>query len=246
VSKNTNQRFWEIDLLRGIAVIMMIIFHVLFDLKYFDIYRLDLYSGVYQLAFYPFAIVFLLLVGISLTLSYSSANSKLTIKQLQLKYLKRGLKIFGLGLIITLVSWFYIQEGFIIFGVLHCIGISIILAYPFLRFRYQSLVMGAILILVGLILMNFTFDFYWLIWLGFTPANFYTVDYFPLLPYFGVVLIGIFIGNSLYPNYKRGFPIKDLSKLMVVRFICFLGRNSLIIYFLHQPLIIGFIYLILL
>ena len=123
-----------------------------------------------------------------------------------MKYLQRGLKIFGLGLIITLATWIWPGEGFIVFGALHCIGISIILAYPFLRFRYQNLLLGIILISIGIILKNFTFDFYWLLWLGFTPSTFYTVDYFPLLPWLGVVLIGIFVGNIIYPNFKRRLP----------------------------------------
>jgi len=240
------KRFWEIDSLRGIAVVMMIVFHMLYDLNYFNIYKLELYSGFFLWFFYPFAIVFLLLVGVSLTLSYSKASKKLTKKQLQLKYIKRGLKIFGLGLIITLVTMIYLREGFIVFGVIHCIGISIILAYPFLKFRYQNLVLGIILVILGLILKNYTFDFYWFFWLGFIPSNFYTVDYFPLLPWFGVVLIGIFLGNSLYPNYKRRFHLKDLSGFIFIRFICFLGRNSLIIYFIHQPILIGLIHLFML
>jgi len=243
---NNTKRFWEIDLLRGIAVIMMIIFHILYDLNYFNIYKLELYSGLFLLIFYPFAMVFLLLVGVSLTLSYSKANKKLTKKQLQLKYLKRGLKIFGLGMLITLATWIYLKEGFIIFGVLHCIGISIILAHYFIQLRYQNLILGATFILIGILLKNFTFDFYWLVWLGFIPSNFYTVDYFPLLPWLGVVLIGIFLGNSLYPNHKRRFHLKDYTDFIFVRFICFLGRNSLIIYFAHQPILIGFIHLFLL
>jgi uncharacterized membrane protein len=244
VGKNSINRIWEIDFLRGFAIIMMIIFHILFDIKYFDIYRLDLYHGIYQLIFYPFAIVFLILVGISLTLSYSKVNNILSKRQLLIKYQMRGLKIFGLGLIITIVSWLYIQDGFIVFGVLHCIGLSIILSYPLINYRYKSLISGIVIIFIGLFLMNYTFNFSWLIWLGFTPSYFYTVDYFPIFPYFGVVLIGIFIGNSVYPNHKRNFQLKDLSKIKIIKFICFLGRNSLIIYFLHQPIILGFLYLL--
>ena len=243
---NDTKRFWEIDSLRGIAVTMMIIFHILYDLNYFNILKLDLYSGIFLLAFYPFAVVFLLLVGVSLTLSYSRASKKLAKKPLLSKYLKRGLKIFGFGLLTTLATWFYLQEGFIVFGVLHCIGISIILAYPFLQLRYQNLLLGTLLILAGIILKNLTFDFHWLLWLGFKPTNFYTVDYFPLLPWFGVVLIGIFLGNTLYPNYKRKYHLKDHSNLILIRFICLLGRNSLIIYFLHQPILIIIIHLTLL
>ena len=173
----------------------------------------------------------------------SNAKKILTKKGLQLKYIKRGLKIFGLGMLITLVSWIYLAEGFIIFGALHCIGISIIFAYYFLHIRYLNLLIGVICIFTGVILKTITFDFYWLLWLGFKPSQFYTVDYFPLLPWFGVVLIGIFLGNSLYPHYKRIFKLKNLLKLKIIKSVCLLGQRSLIIYFLHQPIILIIIHL---
>jgi uncharacterized membrane protein len=240
--KKSNNRFWEIDFLRGIAVIMMIIFHLLYDLNYFDIYKIDLFSGYFLIYLNFGATIFLLLVGISLSLSYSRSNKSLAKKELQSKYIFRGLKIFALGLVITLVSWLYLTEGFVIFGVLHCIGLSIILAYPFLRFRYLNLALGSVLIFVGIVLKNFTFDFNWLIWLGFSPSQFYTIDYFPLLPWFGVVLIGIFLGNVLYPNFKRMFKLRELGQQKAVSMFCFLGRYSLIIYFIHQPILLALIY----
>ena len=147
---NKIRRFWEIDTLRGIAIVVMIIFHTLYDLNYFKLYKIELYSIPLFLFFLPFAVIFLSLVGISLTLSYSRASKILTKRQLQIKYLKRGLKIFGLGLLITLATWIYLDEGFVIFGALHCIGTSIILVYPFLQFRYKNLLIGIILILAGL------------------------------------------------------------------------------------------------
>ena len=239
-------RFWEIDLLRGIAVIMMIVFHVLYDLYFFNIFKIVLYSGFLLWYVYSIGLIFILLVGICLTLSYTKAKKKLTKKEVKLKFLFRGIKIFVLGLVITFATFLYLPKGFILFGVLHCIGISIILAYPFLQLHIQNLLFGVILISAGLYLKTFTVNFPWLIWLGFTPRQFYTVDYFPLLPWFGVILIGIFIGNKLYSGYKRRFNLIDLSRFRFVRSLCFIGRHSLIIYFLHQPIIIMLLYIFLL
>jgi len=244
VNSKSKERFWEIDLLRGIAIIMMITYHIIFDLSYLKIYTIDIHSAPVLLFLYPIGTTFLLLMGISLTLSYSRAQKALTEKQLQLKFLKRGLGVFGLGLIITFVTWIYLKEGFIIFGILHCIGISIILAYPLIKYRFENLAIGTILIILGIFLRTVTFDFNWLLWLGFIPTGFYTLDYFPLLPWFGVVLIGIFIGNALYEDNKRKFKLKDISQNIAIRFMCFLGRHSLIIYLLHQLIIIAIIHLI--
>jgi len=244
MSKKSYARFWEIDFLRGIAIIMMIFFHILYDINYFGIYYLELYSGYILIYLYSIGTIFLFLVGISLSLSYGRAIKKPIEKNLFFKFLKRGFKIFLLGLIITLFTWIFLDRGFIVFGVLHCIGFSIILSYPFLRLRFFNILFGSIIILIGIILNFFTFDFYWLIWAGFTTKQFYTVDYFPLFPWFGVILIGIFFGNYLYPNYKRKFKIRNFQEFKIIRFLGLLGRNSLIIYFLHQPIIFSILYLI--
>lgn len=241
--KNINERFWEIDFLRGIAIIMMIIFHILFDLVFFKIVKFNLYSGPNLLFLYSIGILFLLLVGISLCLSYSRVKNILSKRQIWLKFIKRGTMIFCLGLIITIITWFYLGRGFIIFGVLHCIGLSIIFSIPFLKYKFRNLFLGVIFIFIGIVLKTMVFNFYWFLWLGFVPSRFYTVDYFPILPWFGVILIGIFIGNILYTDYKRNYYIIDFSKNKIVKIFCFLGRYSLVIYFIHQPLIFILIYL---
>lgn len=237
-------RFWEIDLLRGVAIIMMIVYHIIYDLNYFNIVKIEMKSPLVLLFLYPIGTLFLLLVGISLTLSYSRVKERFTKRELRIKFLLRGLKIFGLGLVITLVSWLVVPEAFIVFGILHCIGICIILAFPFLHLQSKNLPIGVVLIGIGVYLKTLTFNFYWLVWLGFIPVGFFSIDYFPLLPWFGVVLIGIFVGSMLYPNHERSFKLKDLSNYLPVRFLGFLGRHSLVIYLIHQPIILGLIFLL--
>jgi len=236
------RRIWEIDFLRGIAIIMMIAFHVLYYINFFNIYYVNLSTFLFLIFNYSIGTIFLLLVGISLTISYSMAKTKLTERGLKFKYLKRGLRIFLLGLLITCVTWYFLVEGFVIFGVLHCIGISIILSYQFLKYRFLNLVLGIICIIIGFLLYDLEFDFYWLVWLGFKPYGFYTIDYFPILPWFGVILIGIYLGNNLYVKRKRTYYIKDLTGNVIVRFLMYLGRHSLIIYFLHHIILLSIIY----
>ncbi len=99
------------------------------------------------------------LMGVSLTLSNSRAQitGKYREGGLFKKYLKRGLKIFSLGLLITLATWIFIPQEFIIFGVLHFIGISIILSYPFLKSKYLNLFLGIGLIIIGDLSWKFYF-----------------------------------------------------------------------------------------
>ena len=243
MDRKLTKRFWEIDFLRGISIAKMVIYHLLYNLNYFGQYAINLNSTFWLYASVNRPI-FIFLVGISLTLSFSKAKkSFMNEKRLFLKYLIRGLKIFSWGLIITLVTRVFLREGYVVFGVLHLIGISIILAYPFLRLRLWNLIIGILLIFLGLHLKDLTFNFYWLVWLGLKPVHFYSVDYFPLLPWFGVVLMGIFFGNLFYPDRSRKFHLPDFSDFYIIKSFCFLGKRSLFIYLIHQPLIIAFLYL---
>ena len=148
-------------------------------------------------------------------------------------------------MLITFITWLFLEEGIILFGILHFIGVSIILAYPFLRFRYiNSLLIGVVIILIGLYLRNFTFDSPWMLWLGLRPHDFYTLDYFPVFPWLGVNLIGVSTGNFLYPSYTRKFNIQDVSSYLPVRLGCMFGKKSLFIYLVHQPVLIGLLYLL--
>ena len=245
MGKNHKSRFWEVDFLRGLALIMMVLYHLIYNFHYFAQYNIKVYSGFWLYFARTTATIFIFLVGVSLTLSFSKAHCKIkNNKELFLIFLKRGLKVFSWGLIITIITWFFLREGFIIFGILHFIGISIILAYLFLKLHFLNLLIGIIFIFIGQYLKGFSFSFYWLIWLGFKPDNFYTVDYFPLFPWFGVVLIGVFFGNLAYSNYSRKFQLPDFSDFSLIRLLCFFGRHSLFIYLIHQPLIILLLYFI--
>ncbi|MGM0510283.1 MAG: heparan-alpha-glucosaminide N-acetyltransferase [Thermoplasmatota archaeon] len=234
-------RFWEIDALRGIAVLMMITFYAAFDIYFFGDIGLDIHRTMWWLLARITAAVFIVLVGVSLTLSLSRLG-KVQKNEIIKKYLKRGLKIFSWGLLITGITWIFLRESFIIFGILHFIGISIILAVPFLERRYSNLLLGAILFLIGVILYTMEFDFSYLIWLGFQPEGLYTLDYFPLLPWFGVVLIGIFIGNMFYADFERKIDLPDLSQTPPFKQLAFLGKHSLLIYLIHQPLLLILLY----
>jgi len=245
ILKKGKDRFWEIDFLRGFAIILMIFFHILYDLNFFSITNFRIYSGIILYIARLSASIFVILAGISLSISYSKSKNWLKTNDIILKFIKRGLIILFLGMIISVITWFYIPRGFVVFGILHFIGISIILSLIFIRYRFINIIFGLFFIIVGFYLKSLTFDFNILIPLGFIPNNFWTIDYFPLFPWFGIFLIGISIGNIIYPDFKRKYEIKDLSKNLLVKSFCFLGRNSLLIYFLHQPIIIGIITILL-
>ncbi|HEX3014045.1 MAG TPA: heparan-alpha-glucosaminide N-acetyltransferase [Methanobacterium sp.] len=247
MNPSLNKRFWEVDSLRGLAIVMMVVFHFIFDLNYFGIYSFNTSSGFLWWFARITASMFIFLVGVSLSLSYARTtilNRNITEKELFLKYLKRGLKIFSYGLLITASTYIFIGDGFIVFGILHFIGIAIILEYVFIKRKYTNLFLGLAFIAAGIFLTCFRFNFYGFLWLGFIPNNFYTVDYFPLLPWLGIVSFGIFLGNTLYEKYVRQFKLPDLSSNLAVRISSFLGKHSLLIYLIHQPIIVVLLFLL--
>ncbi|PKG31543.1 MAG: hypothetical protein CW742_12870 [Methanoregula sp.] len=127
-------------------------------------------------------------------------------------------------------------KGYARFCTLHLIGISIILAPFFYRFGLSNLLMGGICILIGLAIGNSPGPA-WLLPLGIHPAPFWSVDYTPLFPWFGVVLIGMGVGSLLYPDGTRRFSL-PFSLPGWSSVLEFAGKHSLVIYLVHQPIII--------
>ena len=150
--------------------------------------------------------------------------------------------VFGLGMVITLALWALgrlagLHIGHVEFGILHLIGFSIAAAYPLLRFKWLNLFLWMAFYVAGYYVQRIHVDTTWLVWLGLTPVRYTPVDYFPVIPWFGVVLLGIFLGNTFYPNGDRSFALPDLSGTLPIRSLDFLGRHSLLIYLIHQPLL---------
>lgn len=235
-------RFWEIDFLRGSAVVMMVVFHTVFDLAYLGILDIRVSFGPWRFLAVYTATLFLFLAGLSLTISSARAGEVLDRHAYLLKFIRRGAGIFMLGLLITLVTLLLVPGAPILFGILHLIGVSVMLAPLYLPYTQANLVAGIALIVAGAALRTVTGPQY-LLWLGIHPAAFSSLDYTPLVPWLGVVLLGVFTGKVLYPGGKSKFNIPDLP-FTGRRVMCFLGRHSLIIYLVHQPAILFVIYLL--
>lgn len=230
-------RLWEIDALRGVAIVMMVVYHLLWDLASLGGYDIALRTGFWSWWQIVTASLFTGLVGLSLTLSYNRERQTHPAGSLWPKFIIRGLTIFTWGLVIGVVTFLALGTGYYVrFGILHLIGLSIILAYPFLRFRWLNLVLGVLLTLLGPAIQGLRLDLPWFEWLAPTPGS--GVDYAPLIPWFGRVLIGVFLGNLLYPGGQRRFALADHSNNALARLLRLLGENSLLIYLIHQPILL--------
>lgn len=211
-------RYWQIDFARGIAVILMLFFHLFFDASYFK--KIDL-SGAFWFVFPRFiGGMFIFISGF--TLSYTSKNRDLS------RTLRRVAKFALIATAITLATMLFAPDEFVVFGIIHFFALASLLAIFFVKRENVCLILGICLMLLGFYLQQFRFPFWHLFWLGLIPEGFRTLDYYPLLPWFGVMLLGIYFGNRIKlraVNYRGGF-------------VSFLGRHSLAIYLIQHPAIV--------
>lgn len=237
-------RYWEIDALRGVAIMMMVTYHSVYDLAFLGYYPYaSAVTGAWRVFARATASLFILLVGVSLLISYAQAGRQGRGWALYRKYLARGLKLVGWGLVITLATWLYVGKVVVFIGILHLIGIVSILAYPFLSLRWVNLPLAVVMIALGLFLSRQPVSHPWLLWLGLKPATLFQLDYFPLLPWFGVALLGVFLGQRLYPGGRRRVDLPAWGGRPGIKGLVWLGRHSLAVYLLHQPILFALLYL---
>ncbi|MCX8503576.1 MAG: DUF1624 domain-containing protein [Alphaproteobacteria bacterium] len=235
------KRRWPvIDVARGIAIIAMILFHFTWDLGFFGIIDYDIsFTPEGRLLAHCIAGSFLFIVGISLALA---ARNGLPIKP----YLRRLRYVAGAAIIVSVGTFFTMPDDWIFFGVLHCIALSSLLALPFLRAPILLVAALAIFsIAAPFMVYHPLFDRPWLFWLGLNHVLPRTNDYVPFFPWFGVVLAGSvaarFVDRS--PHLSAWFQRARVDALS--RSLARLGRFSLPVYLLHQPILMGLLWALL-
>jgi uncharacterized membrane protein len=220
-----------VDAARGVAILMMVVYHFVFDLYAFGGYDVDAVGGFWARFADATASLFLFLVGVSLAISSGRGGGGFR------KYLLRGIRILGYGLLLTAIFLVF-GMGIVAFGILHLIGVSIILTYPFLKLRFANLVLGVVIFAAGLYVQAWDpTESAWLLPFGVVPEGWAMPDYRPLLPWFGVVLVGLFFGNAVYGDGGRPEGLPSAAPAPA-RPLLPLGRNSLAIYLIHQPVMI--------
>jgi len=251
-----------IDTLRGVAIALMVVFHFCYDLSYFGLVGFDFYRDSFWLNARTFILSsFLFLVGVSLVLA--------TRRGLNVgRYLYRLGYLVAAALLVSLGTWWLFGERFVFFGVLHFIVLASVLGLLFVRVGWINLLLGIGLIVLGSRYQSAWFDTVGYRWIGLMTHKPATEDYVPLLPWFGVVLIGMAAAPFMRRFAERATPSfrrmpessKQSSEFMdsgirrndglkkcnyrqtgrcLMTGLAFSGRHSLLIYLLHQPLLIG-------
>lgn len=222
-----------IDALRGIAICLMIVYHFSFDLRRYHLIAADFESDPFWLGFRALIVTsFLTLAGVSLVLADAAGTPPA-------KFAKRIALIIACALAVSVVSYVDAPRRFIYFGILHCIALASLLAWPLLRRPRAALAAGLAVVAAGLTLSHPAFDPRALSWLGFTTMKPPTEDYVPLAPWAGVVLIGIAVGHALVRSGFRG----PGALAAAPQWLRWLGRHSLAVYMVHQPMLLGLLWL---
>ena len=223
-----------LDTIRGLALVNMILYHLSWDQVYmfgadWDWYRSD---GAYVWQ-QGICWTFILLSGYCFHLGRHR--------------LHRGLMAFGGGLLVSAVTWVAMPESRIFFGVLSLLGTSALLLIPLekplrkIPTRLGAAVSFTLFMLFGEVnrgwlgfegalvakLPDWLYQNYLTAALGFPQPGFYSSDYFPLLPWFFLFLTGFY----LYPLRQE-----DPNQLRLP-VLTWMGRHSLLIYLLHQPVL---------
>ena len=216
-----NLRSQLIDALRGFTIILMIFFHFNFDLFNFGFLKTDIVHVPFWY-FLPRLIVFLFLfaVGMSLTLTHQH-------KILWIPFGKRFFKILSFALLISLVTYYLFPDNWIYFGTLHAIALISLITLPFLKWPKLSLFIALALFIPSIF---FDKNIPWFL----LPSE--SWDYISPFPWLGASLLGVFA-------VQQKLHLVTLPDNATLRFLNFLGRNSLIIYLVHQPLLFGAVYL---
>ncbi len=221
----------RIDVLRGFAIIAMIAYHFTWDLGFLGFIKLNIAQTEWGLNIArAIAASFLTLVGISLALANANGFDFGN-------FWRRLLLIAGAAALVTLGTWFAMPDALIFMGVLHCIALTSIIAVAFLRVH--------LLVLLAIAALAFTLPFLvtlkpwpfgWILGLAAAPPR--TNDYVPLFPWLGFVLTGLAVGRIFASSTKGVFstaPLRTRSADLLAR----AGRHGLLIYLVHQPILIG-------
>ena len=225
------KRIQLIDALRGLCVVLMVLHHLMFDLVEFLGAPEWLFTNpVLDIAHYFFAGMFIFLSGVSSRFSRSNV--------------RRGIKVVLAALVISAVTWFLNMP--IIFGILHFLGFSMIFygltgklwqkipdyIAPFLFIAL--IVLSAIWVAkTGYVKIN------WLWMFGFRTKTFYSSDYFPILPWIFVFLLGTWAGQFIREGYMPKWFYEFSPPVLPA-----IGRKAFIVYLAHQPILYGIVMLI--
>lgn len=232
-----SSRIPVVDVARGVALAAMIVYHFAWDLSFLGFVDTAVGSDPAWVAFArSIAGSFLFLVGIGLVLADDAGQSWNS-------FFRRLAKVGLAAAAITVATLIAFPDAFIFFGILHMIAVGSILALPFLRAPVPLTVIAAALVLATPYFVGWTaFDPLWLVWTGLYQTPPFTYDFAPVFPWFGPVLLGVACGRVIVDTRLRSVLATVPVRGRVSRALQTMGRWSLVVYLIHQPILLAILY----
>ena len=231
------RRFASLDIARAIALAGMFAYHLSWDLAYFGFVApgLPFTPGLRALS-HSVAAGFLGLTGVSLAIAHSGGFRARA-------FLSRLGRIVAAAALVSLTTYLAAPQTPIFFGILHCIAVSALVCAPFLSASpLLTLAVGAVAVAAPLLIQSAALDSPALIWLGLGDAQPATLDWRPLLPWVGAALIGL--GAARLALARGWAPISAQAPAPAAQALAVAGRHSLTIYLVHQPILLGLLFLL--
>jgi uncharacterized membrane protein len=218
-----------LDTARGLAIAMMVVYHAAWDADFFGLAPAGFFAGRgWDWFRYVILSSFLLLVGVGLVLAHGEGFRAR-------RFWRRLVLIATCAGLITLASALAFPRFVIVFGVLHCIAVSSLLFLAFLRLPWLVTGLAGLAVIAAGSLTFQAFDTPYLGWIGFRPVPPASRDFVPLVPWFGVVLLGMALARMRLPLPAKATGYRPAT--LAGRGVAFAGRHSLIVYMAHQPVI---------
>lgn len=236
--RSPSTRLMRLDVARGLALVAMAIYHFTWDLEFFRYVPLGLTSeGGWKIFARGIASTFLFLAGFSLVLGHYP-----TIRWRP--FLRRLAMIVAAALVITVATYIAFPQAFIFFGILHAIAAASLIGLAFLRLPPAITAIVAVLIIITPNVFSSTaFDWPGLWWVGLSENRPVSNDYVPLFPWLGATLLGIAAARIMKANGWLGHLATRSEPGRLTRGLAFAGRHSLTVYLIHQPILLGLVYL---
>ncbi|HSU99143.1 MAG TPA: heparan-alpha-glucosaminide N-acetyltransferase [Roseiarcus sp.] len=238
-SASRSRRIDAIDCARGLALVGMAIYHLGWDLADFRLAPpwLPFTPGM-RLFSHIVASAFLALVGVSLALAHRKGFNRRA-------FWRRLAIVAGAAVLVSAGSYVFAPSEPITFGILHCIAVASLIAGPFVNAPASaSLAVGVAAIAAPWLGRSALFDPPWLLWLGLGQALPNTLDWRPLMPWAGIVFLGL--GVARLPGVLAWMTSPDRWRAGSApwRAISLAGRHSLAVYLIHQPILIGLLWVL--
>ncbi|MEM7438572.1 MAG: heparan-alpha-glucosaminide N-acetyltransferase [Pseudomonadota bacterium] len=223
-----------IDIARTGAIVGMVIYHFVYDLGLFGVIPGDVaVNGFWKYLARGVAGTFLFLAGFSLVLAHGKGIRWSA-------FWRRFALVGGAALLVTVGTWLAMRGVFVYFGILHCIAISSLVAVAFVRLPAIFAALGALAIwAVVFVWPNGIFEAVWLSWLGISTVTRPSIDLVPLLPWLAPCLLGVACAKWAA---QTGVLREYLPDTRFVRAVGWPGQHSLVIYLIHQPILMGLIW----